>query len=204
MYHFNGIPVEVVDPASPIRVSDTVCPILVCLLGEFRVLTKVGQSVRLNSSKAGVLLYYLGLQYQQSIPRDVLLETVWPGHAPELASHSLNSLTYSLRKLLGDDIGGDAPVLHEAGYYRLNREAGVGVDVAYFESLVKAGDQQVVANNLPTAVSFYAQAIQLYRGDLCAGTDINSVMARERLRAHFLRILSMAFPLASSSTSLSR
>ncbi len=162
--------------------------ILICLLGHFRVL-RADQPVSLQSEKARMLLSHLGLQHQEAVPREWLLETLWPEHAPILASQSLNSLVYSLRKSLGGDNHDNAPILHEGGYYRLNKEAGVGIDVACFESLVKSGDQRLLANHLPKAVTFYAQAVDFYRGDLCAGTDINSVMARERLRAHFLTVL---------------
>lgn len=186
MYPMDGITLERNDAFCQISLDDW--PILVCLLGEFRVL-KGGHPISLNGSKAELLFRCLGLQPEQSVPRDLILETMWPGHPPNLSGQSLNSLTHSLRKLLGDEIDGDMPVVHEDGYYRLNQEAGVGVDITWFENLVRTGDQHASSNNLPVAVSFYVQATQLYRGDLCADTDIHCVMARERLRAHFLTAL---------------
>jgi DNA-binding SARP family transcriptional activator len=163
-------------------------PILVCLLGNFRVL-KWGQPVVFHGSKLELLLRLLGVQYQYAVPREQILENLWPGHDPGLACQSLNSLLYSLRKSLAGNGHNDAPVLCEDGYYRLNKEAGIGTDIACFEELVKSGDEYVCADNTPVAVPFYIQATQLYRGDLCAGTDLNSVIERERLRVHFLRLL---------------
>jgi DNA-binding SARP family transcriptional activator len=188
MYSSNSMMVELDGVAFHAHIDNFVCPILICLLGEFRVL-KGGHPISLRGSKAEILLRSLGLQHKQPVARELLLETMWPGHAPDLAGQSLNSLIYSLRKSLGDEVGGDAPVLYEDGHYRLNREAGVGIDVAYFEDLVKAGDQHIVANNFLDAISSYVQAAEFYRGDLCTGTDIKGVMARERLRAHFLTVL---------------
>lgn len=187
MYPMSGAALDFNDAILQTPIGD-LWPILICLLGEFRVLIS-GRPIPLNGGKAELLLRYLGLQPEQPVPRDLLLETLWPGHPPDLSGQSLNSLTYSLRKLFGDKIGGDTPVLHEDGYYRLNQEAGVGVDVTCFENLVSTGDQYVAANNLPVAVSCYAQAVTFYRGDLCACADINGVMIRERLRAHFLTVL---------------
>jgi DNA-binding SARP family transcriptional activator len=187
MYPISGAALELNDAFHQTS-GDDLRPILICLLGEFRVLIG-GRPVSLNGGKAELLLRYLGLQSDHPVPRDVLLETIWPGHPPDLSGQSLNSLTYSLRKLLGAKIGGDTPVLHEDGYYRLNQEAGVGVDVTWFENLVRIGEQHVSANNLPVAIPFYDRATQLYRGDLCACTDINSVIVRERLRTHFLTAL---------------
>jgi DNA-binding SARP family transcriptional activator len=163
-------------------------PILVCLLGNFRVL-KRGQPVVFPGSKLEVLLRLLGLQHQYAVPRERILETLWPGHDLGLACQSLNSLLYSLRKSLAVDGQNGAPVLHEDGYYRLNKEAGIGTDIACFEELVKSGDEYAYVGNMPVAVPYYVQATQLYRGDLCAGTDINSVIERERLRVHFLKLL---------------
>jgi DNA-binding SARP family transcriptional activator len=172
-----------ISPPSPVT-----SPLLICLLGEFRLL-KRGQPIPIHGGKAEMLLRYLALHHHQPIPRPLLLEWIWPGHDPLLAGQSLNSLTYSLRKWLGDGLGGESPVLHEDGYYRLNEEAGVEVDMAAFEAFVKMGDQHSFANRLTAAIPCYTRAEQLYRGDLCADTDINTVMVRERLRAHFLAVL---------------
>jgi DNA-binding SARP family transcriptional activator len=91
--------------------------------------------------------------------------------------------------LLSDALCGAPPVLCHDGYYCLNKEAGVGVDIACFEYLVHAGNDEMRANNPLAAADFYAQAVQLYRGDLCMDTEVNTVMERERLRAHFLTTL---------------
>src|SRR5207247_8391610 len=104
-------------------------PILICLLGDFRVL-KLGQPLALRSrGKAEALLCNLVLRRGQRMPRDTLLDALWPESEGALAGQSLNSLVYSLHRLLGDTLDGASPVLHEDGYYRLNVEAGVGVDV---------------------------------------------------------------------------
>jgi DNA-binding SARP family transcriptional activator len=163
-------------------------PILVCLLGSFRVM-KFGQPVAIHGFKVELLLRLLGLQHQYAVSRELILERLWPGHDPGLAGKSLNSLLYCLRKSLIVDGRNNAPVLHEDGYYRLNKEAGVGIDIAYFDELVKTGDQYVHAGNTPASVPFYMHAAQLYQGDLCCGTEINAVIERERLRAHFLTVL---------------
>jgi DNA-binding SARP family transcriptional activator len=63
-----------------------------------------------------------------------LVNLLWPASDSTQATQSLNSLVYSLHKLIGDALSGAPPVLHEDGYYRLNMEAGVGVDVACFDA----------------------------------------------------------------------
>ncbi len=165
-------------------------PILICLLGNFGLL-KLGHSVRVfNGGKAELLLCALALQSSYSLSRDILLSILWPNTDPGLATQSLNSLVYNLHRLLGDAIGGRAPVLHANGYYQINVEAGVGVDVRSFDALVDAGDQQARLGNQETSATIYGHALQLYRGDLCADVDLHAVLERERLRARYLTLLS--------------
>jgi DNA-binding SARP family transcriptional activator len=81
-------------------------------------------------------------------------------------------------------------VLHEDGYYRLNHEAGVGVDVATFDALMQLGDQQARSGDQNAAALSYSRCVQLYRGDLCVTTDVNAIVERERLRTRYLTLLS--------------
>ena len=168
-------------------IDKTVLPIMVCLLGDFRVL-RGGQPVAMHSGKAEALLCLLALQQQGWVSRDVLLEALWPNSPFTLASQSLNTLIYTLRKLLADAINGDPPILHREGIYRLNAEAGVGVDVTCFDNLVSAGNQRL-ATEVPLAAAFFIEAVHLYRGDLYACTDTNATLERERLRSRFLTVL---------------
>jgi len=164
-------------------------PILICLLGNFRLL-HTGHPVAIHcGGKTETLLGRLGLQSGRRVPRAVLVNLLWPASDSAQATQSLNSLVYSLHKLIGDALGGGAPVLHEEGYYRLNVEAGVGVDIACFDAWANTGDQQVRAGDLARAATSYRHSVDLYRGDLAVETDVGSVLERERLRARFLSLL---------------
>jgi len=164
-------------------------PIVICLLGDFQLL-KAGCAISVRGGgKTEALLCYLGVHYNQRISRETLLDALWPNGDPVLTSQSLNSLVYSLSKLLGDAIGGTAPILHADGYYRLNIDAGVGVDLAWFESLVSNGDQRCRAGDRAGAAHAYQCAANIYRGDLWSGSDLQSAVERERLRANYLSVL---------------
>jgi DNA-binding SARP family transcriptional activator len=124
---------------------DPSCPIMICLLGNFRLL-KAGQPVALTfGSKVELLLSYLALRHGYRVRREELLEALWPNSGRARASESLKNMVYKLHRSLGDQIGGAAPVLHENGYYRLHVEAGICVDVACFDALADAGDQETRA-----------------------------------------------------------
>jgi DNA-binding SARP family transcriptional activator len=163
-------------------------PILVCLLGEFRVL-KGDRPLALRGDKTEALLQLLALHGGQHVARETLLDTLWPDRSVAMAGQCLNSLIYSLRKAVGDAIHEGALILHQNGAYRLNASAGVGIDVTVFDNLVQRGHQATVAGDRDAAIACYVRAIRLYRGDLRPGTDVNSAIERERLRASFLTIL---------------
>jgi DNA-binding SARP family transcriptional activator len=90
--------------------------------------------------------------------------------------------------LLGDAIDA-APVVLTGGTYRLNTEAGIGVDMACFDAYAQAGDRNVRAGDHAAAASLYLRAVRLYRGELCVGVDIQAVVQRERLRGRYLSLL---------------
>jgi DNA-binding SARP family transcriptional activator len=164
-------------------------PVMICLLGTFRVLV-AGQPVPLrNSRKVEGLLSALSVRIRCPIPREVLLDMLWPYAERSLAGHSLNTLIHSLRKLLQPWLGNASPILHEYGCYSLNLEAGICVDTNAFESLLKIGELETRAGNADAATLAYNRAVQLYEGDLAIGTDLQAVIERERLRAKYLTLL---------------
>jgi len=161
-------------------------PVLICLFGQFRLL-KAGQPAPVRGGgKTETLLRHLALRRGHTLPREVLLQSIWPDSEPDLAGQSLNSLVYSLHKLLGQVLRGAQPIVHADGTYRLNTEAGIGVDVACFDALADAGDRQARLGNEAGAAACYRRATHLYSGDLSAGADLHTVIERERLRARYL------------------
>jgi DNA-binding SARP family transcriptional activator len=157
-------------------------PILICVLGEFRVL-KAGRSVELPSGgKAEYLLTCLALGPSTGVSREALLAGLWPNQDPLLASESLNSLIYRLHRLLGDALDGANPVLHAKGRYRLNVEAGVRADTLWIEALAAEGAQLAQAGHQRAAIALYQRAADLYRGHAGAVSDVHTWMEYERLR----------------------
>jgi DNA-binding SARP family transcriptional activator len=164
-------------------------PVMICLLGNFRLL-RAGELVPIRAGgKREALLAYLGLQYDRRVPREQLVAALWPTSDFALALQSLNSLVYHLHKLLGPALQDAAPVLHEDGYYRLNVEAGIGVDVVCFNFLLETGAQQSRAGDASAAVESYRRAAELYRDDLCLAWNTQTVVEREWLRARYLTLL---------------
>ena len=164
-------------------------PVMICLLGNFRLLV-AGELIPIHpGSKSEALLSLLALRSGRRMPREQLIQSLWPESDPALARNSLHNLVHQLNKLLGPALRGAASVLHEDGYYRLNLAAGIDIDVISFDRLVEAGDQQLYAGDAAIAMRSYDRAAQLYRDDLQLVTDDQTVMERERLRARCLTLL---------------
>src|SRR2546427_528720 len=110
------------------------------LLGSFR-LFKDGQPTSIApGSKTEALLSTLAVHYTDGVSRDSLLSLLWPNQEPVLATQSLNSLVHSLRRVLEPALEGAPPLLYSGGYYQLNFEAGIRLDLARFETLAQEGD----------------------------------------------------------------
>jgi DNA-binding SARP family transcriptional activator len=164
-------------------------PLMICLFGGFRVLQS-GREVPLRAGgKSAILLSSLAIRERYRASRESLLGTLWPDTDEARSMHSLSSLIHGLRQTFGDALGGESPVIHAAGGYELNVGAGVGVDVADYEAFVQAGERQVGAGDVDSAVSSWLRAVALYRGDLEAVDDLRMVVERERLRATYLTLL---------------
>lgn len=164
-------------------------PVQLWLLGNFRLLRK-GEPVSLHRrGKAIALLSYLGLHYGRRVTGEQLQTHLWPDSESIQARRSLNNLTYSLNKRLRDALGGSNLVLYKAGFYRLNLEAGLIMDIACFDELFRKGNQAAQTEDVKMAAEYFRQAAILYRGELCIDSDIQTILERERLRNNYSLLL---------------
>jgi len=162
---------------------------VICMLGDFRLL-QAGQRIAIRSGgKLEALLCCLGLHYGAAVSHATLVHTLWPTGDPTLGAQSLNSLIYQLHKLMGCGPRDARLIIHDDGQYRLNVEAGVGVDVSWFEHLAEIGEQHARSGDQHSALAAYSRAVETYRGDLCVATDVQALLVRERLRSRYLTLL---------------
>jgi DNA-binding SARP family transcriptional activator len=164
-------------------------PVMISLLGSFR-LTFHDTLVPIGSgSKAESLLIWLALAQKHRVRRDDLLERLWPESDPALAGQSLNSLTYRLNNLATKSSQGTNVVSHNSGYYYLDMTQGVGVDIDYFELWSAHGKRLLHRGNPKRGLVYCEQALALYRGDLAGDASIRAIVERERLRVTYLDLL---------------
>jgi DNA-binding SARP family transcriptional activator len=192
--------------ARPGKESRAAPPVQVCLFGGLSLL-KCGVPLKCRGGvKTEALLVCLAVNQTRGISRERLLAQVWPDADAALAAQSLRSLVHQLHGMLGEAIGGAMPFVHAGEIYRLNTKAGITTDIDTFERLARQGAQAWESGECTAATGWYLEAVDLYRGDLCACRDDSAVVERERLRAIYLvmlgRLADMAFQSADYSSAL--
>jgi DNA-binding SARP family transcriptional activator len=169
--------------------SDGGPAVLLAVLGTLR-LRVAEQLIPIGSgSRSEQLLVCLALRRHHRTARSELLESVWPGADTLLAGQSMNSLTHQLNRSVERLSDGIPLIVHEAGYYRLNPSAEVAVDVDLFDHWQNRGMRLLSAGQVDGGLEWCERAVDLYRGELCAGARIDIVSERERLRVAYLDLL---------------
>jgi DNA-binding SARP family transcriptional activator len=127
---------------------------------EFRLLGTLDAGERgsaaLGGRKQRTLLAYLLLHRNEAIPRDVLIDALWPEDPPATAAHALDVYVSRLRKSLG----ADGLFETRGGSVRLN-VSDEAVDAACFEQRVDAARRAEVPADRLAALE---QALALWRG----------------------------------------
>lgn len=159
-------------------------------LGAFRV-RRGGQALTPRDFKrrqAHELLKLLLTRWGRPVTVEELCDALWPGEASgQRVLARLHVTLNALRQVL-EPPEGEGPVLvRDGAAYRFAPGVPVRLDVQSFELLVRQGDTQ----HGEQAVTTYAQALELYRGDFLEDDPFTDWYALERdyLRELALRAL---------------
>ena len=141
-----------------------------------------GALITISARKSQALLAYLGARPSQRVSRDKLATLLWSSTGPDQARQSLRQTLSGLRKELSQISSTDKLLVEEGDLLGLD-ETLVEVDVAVFEHLVAAGNEEALR-----------QAIATYDGDFLDGFTINeerfdqwAIAERDRLHRMALR-----------------
>lgn len=168
---------------------ENLAPIMISLLGSFRLMIYDKQVPISSGSKSELLLTHLALTRQYRLERSHILEQLWPGYDVTLAGQSLNSLIYQLNKLTKKFSKHDSLVNHDSGYYYLDMSEEIGIDIDYFDAWRAEGMRLLNKGENAKGIAFYECALALYKGDLGGDSSIQTIIEGERLRAAFLDLL---------------
>ena len=169
-------------------------------LGKFEVYLEQRKVDHWRTLKAKSLLKFLVAQRGRHIPKEILMEALWPGYAPEAANNNLKAAMHALRQTLGsfcperENCGknGSSFILFSEGKYAFNPETELWVDVEQFQQHWITGRHLEKEERNAQAISEYIIAEKLYRGDYLEDDLYEdwTLLQREALKDSYLAILS--------------
>jgi len=147
-------------PAGP---DETERPLRLHLLGSFDVIVQ-GQPVgNWPSKKARLLLAYLSLERGRMVPKDVLIDLLWPEVPPERGSNNLSIAVHQIRSTLAKlDSGAAQAVLVRQGLYGID-QALTSVDLWDYQALSARARQALEKNDRAATRGSLVAAVDLCR-----------------------------------------
>ncbi len=169
-------------------------PLQIRCFGRFEVLRDGVPIVQWRRGKAKLLLKFLVVR-RQPVPRDVLIDLLWPEADPRAAVNGLRVTLHALRQALGSGAidGQDAPdyVIYDGGSYGVNPAANLWVDADVFSDLFSTGIRLERQGQIAAAISHFEQAERLYRDDYLLEDLYEdwTLVRREELKDQYLMLL---------------
>ena len=143
-----------------------------------------------RSSKARQLFQFLLTERGRTVPRERLLDALWPDLDAEAAANNLRVTLNRTSKAIEPDRPDGAPssyILQQGDTFCFNTDSNYQLDAATFTAAVTEGQQADRLGQRARAVSLYRQAVAEYRGPYLPDAFYEdwSVVERERLTMLF-------------------
>ena len=185
---------DTIPPATPIPQASPAAQLSLYCFGPFKVSVD-GEAVSLRRAGKGLtIIKYLASVGRRPVPRDVLLEILWPSADPQTANNRLKATMHQLRQAFtpfeAAAISRDW-LYYDEGCYLLNPDLNVWTDVQAFEQLWREGMRLERAHEVDRAIVLYQKAETLYRGDFLEEDLLEewTLARREALKDTYLTIL---------------
>ena len=128
------------------------------------------------------------------VPKDVLMDALWPEEGPKAAENNFKTTLQRLRKSLEPSVPsefGSSYVHLDDHLVTLDQEL-CEVDVDNFLMSIKRGEEQEKAGDPKSALSSYTEATEIYKGDFLPEEVYApwANMKREELRQRYIDLLS--------------
>ena len=149
------------------------------MLGPFRLYQDGLPVEDWQGAKGQRMARYL-LAQAHPIPRERLVELLWPEVDPEAGRRNLHQAVYSLRRTLRRLQPDLRHIVFENDCYCLNPDLEVWCDVREFEALVEEGHRLARAGYPEDALGDYTAAERLYRGEYLEDTPCEEWALAER------------------------
>ncbi len=153
-------------------------------LGRFKVLKleKTVHEIKFEGNKPGLLLKSIILHGSTNLPKDILIEDIWPESDEISGEKKFKVNLHRLRKTLEPDVKkgfGYAYLKLESGFISLNPEL-VSLDIDEFNHTIKQGDLHRKSGRFSEAINQYEAAATLYKGDFLAEEPYADFLALKR------------------------
>ena len=155
------------------------------LFGRFRFLVHGVPVATWHGVRPLTVLRYLISRPGRPVPRDVLVDHLWPDVGEEVGRRNLHQVIYSLRRTLREAGAVPTVIVHEHDSYRIDDGAGLWIDVvAYDRALADARR----CDDADGALRGLLRADSLYTDDYLTDALYEewTMAERERLRLSFL------------------
>lgn len=171
------------------------------LLSSFRVVVNGTSLTGRLGAKGRALLKILAAYHDRVLPRDALMEMLWPDTDPDTGAISLKVAAHNLRTVLEPDKQNGAPgtwIIFRDGTYCLNPEAAVWIDIETMEAHRRNGLERETGGDAARARAEYGKAAALYTGDFLEEDLYEewTIIRREQLRDTYLETVSRLADLA--------
>jgi LuxR family maltose regulon positive regulatory protein len=147
-----------------------------------------------NASAKAIFKLFI-LKLGEPIPKEVLIEYVWPEYSIDTANNNLKVAIHNLRKLLNRFLYQEdnfPSVVFRYGCYELNQEIELHTDVEQFERHWAIARRFEKEGNLSDAIREFKLAEALYTGDFLEDEpyDDQTLIRRETLKDIYLIVMS--------------
>ena len=161
--------------------------VLRCLGGFDLVVGGIAIDCSTVKPRARACLRILALNLGRPVHRETLVASLWPDIDAQGGLRNLHVVMSALRHLLEPGVarGASSLIVREGESYRLNLPPGSRFDLVAFENAMKLGRAALARDDRGGARAAFAEALDLYGGDLLAdaGPAEWVVAERERYRA---------------------
>ena len=143
-----------------------------------------------RSSKARQLFQMLITERGRTIPRDRVLDALWPDLEVEAAANNLRVTLNRLGKAVEPERPEGAPtfyIISQADTYSFNLDSDYQLDVLDFDQAVSEGQRAEYNGQRQVAVAAYRRAVEIYRGPYLPDSFYEdwAAVERERLTMQF-------------------
>jgi DNA-binding SARP family transcriptional activator len=162
----------------------------VTCLGSFRLFHNEQPVGGWNGQKGLMILKYLIARHDQPVPKEQLMDVLWPDADPDAARRNLHQAVYSLRQTLKQCCPDLQLICFQNERYSLNPDLPIWFDFLEFERHAEEGRRLEKMGSLEAAIQAFGIADALYQGHFLEGDGHNtwSQMQRDQLRDSFLDV----------------